>query len=266
MKIVVLISCMHQKDFSIIERSNIQTDVVVINQCDEDSHKTFTFTNKKGKECKALFISTTERGLSRSRNMALDNSWGDICIFCDDDEVFVDEYEDIIVKQFDAKKDFDIIAFKLIYNRKKFGDKEQKYNKFTITRVSSAQVAMRRNSVLKTGIRFDLMLGSGSGNGGGEENKFLFQLLSKGLKAIYVPLLMAEVKSDSVSQWFNGYTDKYYIDEGWCYRRILGTFYAYPLLWFHALKHAKSYKIGFIKYIRLLHKGFFEKRVPTSTS
>lgn len=238
----------------------MQTDVVVVNQCDIDSRESFTFTNKKGKECKVLFINTTERGLSRSRNMALDNSWGDICVFCDDDEVFEDEYEDIISNQFEAKPDFDIIAFKLIYNRKSFADKEIVYNRFTITSVSSAQVALRRERVIKTGFHFDPMLGSGSGNGGGEENKFLFQLLSKGLKAVYVPVLMAEVKTDSQSLWFNGYTDKYIINEGWGYRRIFGTFYAYPLIWYHALKHTKTYRVSYFKFIRLLHKGFFENR------
>lgn len=260
MEICVLISCMHEKDFSIIERSNMQTDVVVVNQCDIDSRVSFTFTNKKGKECKVLFINTTERGLSRSRNMALDNSWGDVCVFCDDDEVFEDEYEDIINKQFEEKSFFDIIAFKLIYDRKSFGEKEQQYNKFSITRVSSAQVAFRRLRVINTGIRFDPMLGSGSGNGGGEENKFLFQLLSKGLKAIYVPQLMAEVKSDSESQWFNGYTDKYILDEGWGCRRVFGTLYGYPILWYHAIKHAQSYKRSLFNYLFLLHKGFLQNR------
>lgn len=260
MTVTVLISCMNQTDTSILERTNIQTDVVVVNQCDVDSRETFTFTNKKGEECKVLFINTTERGLSRSRNMALDNSWGDVCVFCDDDEVFEDGYEDILTKQFEAKANFDIIAFKLIYDRKSFGEKEQEYNRFSITRVSSAQVAFRRMSVIKTGIHFDPMLGSGSGNGGGEENKLLFQLMSKGLKAIYVPLLMAEVKSDSESRWFNGYTDKYIIDEGWGCRRVFGTLYGYPILWYHAIKHAKSYNRSFLNYLLLLHKGFFQKR------
>ncbi len=250
---------MHQ-DKSIIERTRVQTDVVVVNQCDVDSRESFTFTNKKGKECKALFVNTTERGLSRSRNMALDNSWGDVCVFCDDDEVFVDEYEAIISKHFDAKVDFDIIAFKLIYDRKTFGDEEQQYNKFSITRVSSAQIVFRRMSVITTGIHFDPMLGSGSGNGGGEENKFLFQLLSKGLKAIYVPQLIAEVKSDSESQWFNGYTDKFIIDDGWGCRRVFGTLYGYPIIWYHAIKHSKAHNRNFINYLYLLHKGFFQQR------
>lgn len=260
MDVIVLISCMHERDHSIIKRSNIQTDVVVVNQCDTDSKEEFTFTNTEGITCKALFVNTTERGLSRSRNLALKESWGEICIFCDDDEVFESDYEKVVVQQFEKNPSYSIIAFKLIYCRKEFSDKERDYNRFTATSLSSAQLAFKRKDIVETGISFDTMLGSGSGNGGGEENKLLFQLLGKGLKAKYVPVLLAEVKSGSQSLWFNGYTDQYLINEGWGYKRIFGPFIAYPLLWYHAIKHSKSYKVHFTKFIYLLHKGFFEKR------
>lgn len=260
MEICVLISCMHEKDYSIIERSNVQTDAVVVNQCDYNSIEEFDFRNKMGVNCHVRFINTTERGLSRSRNLALDNSSGDICIFCDDDEIFVDNYPYLVVNEFEKNLHYGIIAFKLIYNRKTFEDKEFDYNRFSVTRVSSAQVAFRRQNILDSNIRFDTMLGSGSGNGGGEENKFLYQLLCKGEKAKYVPLLLAEVKENSQSLWFNGYTDQYIKNEGWGYKRIFGPFIAYPLVWYHAIKHSKTYKVRFTKFIYLLHKGFFENR------
>ena len=98
MKLILLISCMHEKDHSIIERSNVQTDVVVVNQCDKDSVDEFDFKNKKGETCHAKFINTTERGLSRSRNMAIRNAWGDVCLICDDDEWLSDDYADTIIK------------------------------------------------------------------------------------------------------------------------------------------------------------------------
>ena len=41
---------MHQKDASIIERTGVQSDVVVINQCDHNSIEEFDFINKKGKK------------------------------------------------------------------------------------------------------------------------------------------------------------------------------------------------------------------------
>lgn len=69
MKLMVLISYMHRTDTGIISESNVQTDSVVVNQCDRDSIEDFDFKNKKGRTCHVKFIDTTERGLSNSRNL-----------------------------------------------------------------------------------------------------------------------------------------------------------------------------------------------------
>ena len=55
-KVTTLISCMYEKNANIIARSNIQTDVVVVNQCDYDSIEEFEFKNKKGVTCRAKFM------------------------------------------------------------------------------------------------------------------------------------------------------------------------------------------------------------------
>ena len=110
----LLISCMHQKDASIIERSNVQSDVIVVNQCDKDSVEEFDFVNKKGRKCHAKFICTTERGLSKSRNMAIRNAWGDICLICDDDETIADDCEEKILRAYSENPDAALIAFALL--------------------------------------------------------------------------------------------------------------------------------------------------------
>ena len=120
MKLQVLISCMHQIDTSIIERTNIQTDVIVINQCNYDKREEFNFINKKGEVCQAIFISTTERGLSRSRNLALKNATADICLICDDDEVLDDNYNDKIIQNYKNKPDLSIIAFQIKDSEKSY--------------------------------------------------------------------------------------------------------------------------------------------------
>ena len=71
-----------------IKRSHITSDTVIINQCDEDGYKEEKIDN-------ALIrtFSTKDRGLTRSRNMAISKSQADVCIICDDDEIFSDGYE-----------------------------------------------------------------------------------------------------------------------------------------------------------------------------
>ena len=64
MTLEVLLSCMHQEDDSLVHQSGITGDVVVINQCSRTDYR--EYPTQYGL---ARMYSTTERGLTRSRNM-----------------------------------------------------------------------------------------------------------------------------------------------------------------------------------------------------
>ena len=264
MTLTVLISCMHEKDHSIIARSNVQTDVVVVNQCDQNSVEEFDFVNKKGRSCHVKFINTTERGLSKSRNMAIENAWGDVCQICDDDETLPDEYEDIILNAYAENPNAGVITFAL--NRldveKSYPVARMSLGLKEILRTSSQQVTFLRVLLRKAGVRFDEKMGSGTGNGGGEENHFLLDCKKAGFKMIYVPQVIATVNKGE-SKWFKGYTEKYFRDAGWCAHRILGFCMGYAFLLYNAFHHRKSYTsdgISFFGVLKSMTQGFFEIR------
>ena len=83
MTLEVLVSCMHQTNFDIVKNSCINTDVLIVNQCNVDDY--LERNNNSG--FVERMICTRERGLSRSRNAAIEHARGDICLICDDDEV-----------------------------------------------------------------------------------------------------------------------------------------------------------------------------------
>ena len=262
MTLEVLISCMHQSDWSIIQRSNIQTDVLIINQCDRDAIEEYSFPNQLGKICHARMIHTTTRGLSRSRNMALRYATGDICVFCDDDEIFESDYEQTILNAFQTHVDFTIIAFKLNYDRKQCPTKTRTYNRFTSGSLSSAQIAFRRQDIIATSILFDEKMGSGTGNGGGEECKWMYQLLSKReVKAMYVPMLIATVQSGN-SMWFHGYNKQFFINQGWKSRRIYGRILGLVYIFYNIIAHQKLYTqyCSNIDIIHYMLTGYMQKR------
>ena len=154
MKVEVLISAMHQKDLSIVEKTGINTDALLINQCDED--KIFEERRLSGTiRC----ISTTERGLSRSRNKAIDNANGDYCLICDDDERLEKDYSQKIIAAFDKYKDADIIAFKVKIGNKKYPERGGRIGYIKSLRVSSVQIALRLSSIRRAGIKFDINFG-----------------------------------------------------------------------------------------------------------
>lgn len=216
----VLISCMHEIDRSIIDRTNVQSNVIVVNQCDIDKIDNWEFENSESKTCSAKMIYTTERGLSRSRNMAIANATSDICLICDDDEILVNDYPKLILRAFEDNPEYDIIAFNLKNPEMECPKTEEVISYWGTGKLASWQVAFRRNAIT-TNTPFNVKMGSGTGNGGGEENKFLLDCLAKGAKIKYVPVYIGEV-AQTESMWFHGFDKKYWIDRGWIAKMLYG--------------------------------------------
>lgn len=215
-KVEVLISAMYQTDLALFEKTGVTTDGLIINQCNENAVQ-------KKEECGKQYkmISTMERGLSRSRNLALENAQGDYCLLCDDDELLYEDYEEKIVDAYKKYPDADIICFKVILEEKVYSNKPYKIGYLKALRVSSVQISMKLDSIKKAGILFDEEYGSGTPMGSGEENIFIYDCLKKGLKAYYVPVIIGEV-NQSESNWFRGFTDEYFMKRGAIIYRLMG--------------------------------------------
>lgn len=265
-KLEILMSCMHQTDTCIVQRSNVQSNVTVINQCEKEEIEEKTFLNKHNQPCTLKFISTKERGLSRSRNMAIRNATSEICLIADDDEHFEDDIEDIIIKAFMQNPEADMILFK-VDNFKASGKKQFQtsgrvgYKK--ALSVVSAQIAFKRQSIIDNGIIFDEEMGSGTGHGAGEETKFLFDCLRHRLNVIHLPISIGYVDKKSESQWFKGYTPTFFLQRGWATKRYLGTFWAIIYAIYYTItKHSMYSKdLSFAKALWYSIKGVFSKEV-----
>lgn len=260
----LLISCMHQKDTGIIQRTNVQSDVIIVNQCDKESIEEFDFINKKGRSCHGKFICTIERGLSKSRNMALQNSWGDICLICDDDEVLEDDCEEKILRAYHDKPDAALIAFALIRkdNGKKYPKEKNKLGYKQILKTSSLQISFSRELIINHRITFDEKMGSGTGNGGGEENMFMFTVKKNGLKMFYYPDIIATVNPGE-SQWFQGYNERYFENLGWSNRRLFGSVIGLVYLFYWAIFRRNIYSkdgLSVYKALKSSMKGYLSKR------
>ncbi len=263
MKVVVLISCMNEKDFGIIDRTNLRTDAVIINQTDNDSVQSVEFTSTDGLRHNALFVNTQERGLSRSRNMAIDYAKGaDICLLCDDDEWLEDDYEEKIVKAYmDAPSNIGLIAFAFTMEGHSCPAICHNFSFKDIMRTSSVQISFKRDTITRYKIRFDELMGSGTGNGGGEENRFLMDVKKTGVGMMYVPYYITTVQKGN-SKWNNTISERYLSNLGWSSRRVLGFGLGAGYIVYHALSHYKAYAKSFGLYSILCHmfKGFFDKR------
>jgi len=136
---------------------------------------------EKGKEIhsentKVRVLNSYEYGVSKSRNLALENSIGDICIITDDDVVFESNAFDIIQHSF-KKNDAALIRF--CYSDLK-GEKFKKYrytNQFAkkvnqFGSISSIEIVVDRKKIVDANLKFNENFGLGSTFKMGEE--FLF--------------------------------------------------------------------------------------------
>ena len=263
--IVVLISCMHENAQEVIKKTNLETDVVVINQCDIDSEEELSFLDGKGNSHRAIIVHTTERGLSKSRNMAIRKAevYG-ICLVCDDDEVLTAGYEERITDAYQKLSGAQVIAFSISCDQytRTYSQVDKKLGFVEILKTSSQQISFKRNDVVSKGICFDEKMGSGTGNGGGEENKFLLSCRKAELNMYYHPFCVATIyKGDS--KWFKGYTEQFFQNQGWTDRRLLGPFLGFVYIFYWSIFRRCEYKkdgISLYKALKNSLKGYFSKR------
>lgn len=211
MSVQALISTMNQIDNLLVKRLKINSDCIILNQCNENSEIIL-----EDELFNIKIINSETRGLSKSRNLLIKNASGNICLIGDDDLEYVDNYEKIIKEQFDKYPNADIIAFQVEGIEEKFKDypkKERKLNLITSMKVASVEIAFRLNRVKENNIMFNEKFGSGAEYCMGEENIFLFECIRKGLKIQYVPIKIANLHMGD-SSWFNGFNEKYFIDRG----------------------------------------------------
>ena len=251
MSVEVLLSAMHLQNEDYIDTLNIHTDCVVISQCDsccvrETVHNALTGT------VNVKYIETDERGLSKSRNMAIKNATGDICILCDNDVEYVQDYDSIIDGAFAQNPDADLIGFFIerperhspVFTRTK------RMGYLSVLKIFSPEIAFRRKSI--EGLKFNEYFGAGAKYFMGEENLFLYECLKRGLKIVYVPKKIAKVR-DNESTWFKGYTADFFISRGANYTAMSKTFSLLLILQFavrkRGLYHSDMSTCKAIKYM-----------------
>lgn len=253
MSVQVLISTMNQKDNLLANKLKINSDCIILNQCDENNK--FTLKNKS---YNTIIINSKTRGLSKSRNLLIEHATKDICLIADDDLEYVENYEKIVCEQFKRFPNADIIVFQVQGIEEKFKDypsKEKKLNLVTSMKVASVQIAFRLNSIKMNNIRFNEDFGSGSKYFMGEENIFLFECIRKGLKIQYVPLKIADLHVGD-SSWFSGFNRKFFIDRGASFYAMSSKLSFVLILQFAIRKH-NLYKnqTGIIDALKYMIKG-----------
>lgn len=222
-RVEVLVTTMHQSDFSKFAQMNLQTDAVIANQTERNE---YTETEINGNTVK--LISTDTRGLSRNRNIALAHAGQntDYILFSDDDLVFNDGYEQSILDEFEKHPEADAIKFNihdLSQTRKISMRRIERFEKATRRNMSSSGVCggvIKSDVLKKHNLHFHENFGTGTDNYCGEDTIFLMEMLDKGIRFYRSPVDIAGI-DQTESSWFKGHDERFFTTAG----MILGTIY-----------------------------------------
>lgn len=262
MKVEVLLSTMNQTDFQIVSACNISGNTIVVNQCNKDDLIILRSDNPR-----IVWIDSVERGLSRSRNVALSHSSGDILLLCDDDVIYYDNYQEIVKNAFEKMPDADVIIFdidEIGTNEKR--RKATKSSKVPFFRTfGSVHIAIRRNTFQKNKILFNEYFGAGSGMYSMAEDALLFRdFHRKKMKVYRYPATISKVTFES-SSWFSGFDEKYFYDTG-AYLAAAYPKMHFLLKWYYPFRLFSKTELSILKMIRFLSMGIrgYKKKISYS--
>ncbi len=254
--IEILISTMNQSNSKeLISKMKILDKYIIINQIPNTNIE----LPKKHMKKNMKFLSYHEKGLSKSRNIAIKNASSDICLISDDDMYYEKNLKKIVLDAYEKYVDADIIVFDVDNEEKakrKKILKEGKINLFKSMKISSVQITFKRKSIIEKEIKFKENFGAGAKYEFGEENIFLAECLRKGLKIYYIPKKIATLYKDEKSTWSREQTEEHYNIQGVVYYEISKKLYPLLILQF-AIRKRNIYKekITMLELIEYMFQG-----------
>ncbi len=226
MKLQVLVSAMHADGKELAQKMQLQTDAIIINQCDKNDTEQFTIEDAEGKKRDVRVYSFYERGIGLSRNNALLRANEDISLFSDDDIIYEKEYEKKILEEFALHPQADVLLFNVSVNearRTYYNTDFHRVRWYNCGRYPAYAIAIKTEKMHAKNLTFSLLFGGGAKYSNGEDSLFLVDCLKAGLRVYASPVLIGkEEERDSGSTWFSGYNRKFFYDRGVLYHYLYG--------------------------------------------
>jgi len=199
----------------------------------------------------------SELGISKSRNRALSHARGEILLITDEDVELLDGFSKTLTETFDKNPEADLITFQCLNEkgakRKNYADSGFWHDKRSIMRVSSVEIAMRRDSLEKNALFFDERFGVGSKFPTGSETVFLSDALARGMKILYHPKAIVMHPDESSGRALFGNRELIRA-KGGMFCRIFG-WKAYGICLYFALKKRKETGFSLLQNMKLMLSG-----------
>lgn len=258
----ILISTMNRKELSFLDYMFPKLDtslysLLIINQTNLEE-------DLKSSNPKIRVINSREFGLSKSRNLAIENAKGDILLIADDDIEYLPGFEKAILKAYEDYPEASLISFQFLDEHMKLGKlypKKEGYLTSAKRPLSSVEISFRREAVMKFDIRMNTFFGLGSIFPSGEEQLFKNDFIKNNLKVAFLaqPILMHSGKTSASNLGSKESIEattalKFLFYKNWVYLWLLKyVFFLFRHKYISFFGQIKAYKTG-MKSIQKLKK------------
>ena len=229
----LLISAVNQNPVRLVEKMNLHSDAILINQCDH-----FGYEEIRRGGCLIRAYSLQEKGVGLSRNNALLRADGDICLFADEDIVYTDDYPEKVLGEFAAHPEADMLLFnvEVCQARRTYHiDAYGRVRIYNCGRYPAYSFALRREAMHRKNVSFSLLFGGGARYSNGEDSLFIRDCIQSGMKVYKTPVIIGR-EEERESTWFSGYHEKFFFDRGVLYEYLYGRL-AKPMALQFLLRH-----------------------------
>lgn len=188
LKLEILISTMDRVSLDFLEdmfpnNNYLNYNILIVNQTSKARLLCSEYDNIR-------VFNVFEKGLTKSRNFAIKNTNGDICLLADDDVIYESDFKEIVINAFKLYDEADVVTFQMKdLDGNYFKDYSEKltHDSETIKTVNSVVIAFKPKSIKSNDIAFNLNFGLGSTFETADEYIFLRDALKANLKLKYMP-------------------------------------------------------------------------------
>ena len=262
MRLEVIVATINMDERTLHKSMRIRTDALICNQHSQESFQQFI---EDGNTIR--YLTTTDRGAGANRNLGLLRATGDILLFADDDVVYHEGYEDLVLNAFRLLPDADVVFFNIQRDSDPFEGsgtaqttRIRKHNAF---RFGTVRIAMKRAAQRRHGIWFPLEFGPGSKYPGGEDSLFISSCLKHKLVMYAVPVEIGRLQHRE-STWFHGFTKKYFLGKGALYGALFNRWHLLYSVYYLLRHPAHCKETGFLQALRMMRQGASEYLKGTS--
>ncbi|MDE5647639.1 MAG: glycosyltransferase family 2 protein [Muribaculaceae bacterium] len=204
-----------------------------------------------------IIVSDTA-GLSQSRNIAIGEATGEVCLIADDDTVLISSEFQTIKKIFSETPDIDIALFRIAGKQKKYPEK-----RITVNRklpkgywVTSPEIAFRTASI-RGKLKFRNNFGLGAPRfTAAEESFFITDAIRQKLKIEMIPVETCIQPSPSSGERAYSADGGFPASQGAFIRYTHGIIHGFPRIIMFATRASLTAKAPFLFTLKHAFKGF----------